>query len=83
MPEHTPYQKQIIKNYYKRRDDIMLQRLHEMITDLFLAEGKKRAQLWGRIADALEKLEVTRAKIDKIIEQDDPAQLAELLKEIE
>ena len=33
----------------------MLQRLGELVTDLFLAEGKAKARLWKRVAEILEK----------------------------
>ena len=48
MAEHTPYQRKIIERYYKNLDGITLQRLSELATDLYLAEGKKRDRLWSR-----------------------------------
>ena len=58
MPKRSGYQERAIKNYYKNRDAIMLQRLGELVTDLYLAEGKSRARVWQRITGALEKLEI-------------------------
>jgi hypothetical protein len=58
----------------------MLQRLGEMVTDLYLAEGKARARLWKRIAAALEKLEVPASRIEHLVETDNPALVADLLK---
>ncbi len=42
MADHTPYQRKIIERYYKNFDAIKCQRLAELATDLYLAEGKKR-----------------------------------------
>jgi hypothetical protein len=50
MAEQSRYQQNIIKNYYQNREAISLQRLQETVTDLYLAQGKKRAQQWKRAA---------------------------------
>ena len=80
MAKRSSYQKRVIKDYYQNRDAIMLQRLGEMVTDLYLAEGKKRAGIWKRIVVALEKLKVPPARIEHLVQSDNPALVAELLK---
>ena len=80
MAKRSPHQQRIIRDYYKNRDAIMLQRLGEMVTDLYLAEGKARARLWKRLARALEKLEVPAARIEHIVESDNPSLVADLVK---
>ena len=77
--EHTPYQTQIIKRYYKNREDIAAQRLSELTTELYLAEGKKRLQVWKRIIAALTHLGVPPEKIEQMVNADDPVKLAELI----
>ncbi len=77
----TPYQDKIIKRYYDNRDDIMKQKLGDMVADLYLAEGKKRAQLWKRIVAALENLKVPAARIEHLLASDNPALLAKFLEE--
>ena len=43
--DRTPYQENIIKRYYENKPEIMLQKLSELATELYLAETpKKRAQ---------------------------------------
>ena len=81
MPDYTPYQEKIIKRYYDNRSDIMQQKLAEMATDLYLADGKKRANLWKRVAAALTNLGVSQNRIDHIVASDNPALLAQLLEE--
>ena len=82
MPERSRYQQRVIRNYYQNQDAIMLQRLGEMVTDLYLAEGKARAKLWERAAGALEKLKVPAPQIKKITGSDNPALLANLVQQL-
>jgi hypothetical protein len=80
MAKRSPHQTRIIRDYYKNRDAIMIQRLGEMVTDLYLAEGKARARLWTRIRQALENLEVPPERIEHLVASDNPALVADLLK---
>ncbi len=81
MQERTPHQEKIIKRYYENRDGIMQQKLAEMTTDLYLAEGKKRAQIWKRVVAALTNLGISQERIDHLVASDNPALLAKLLEE--
>lgn len=78
--ERTPYQEGIIKRYYNNRDDIMWGKLSDMVADLYLAEGKKRAQLWKRIVTALENLKIPQPRIDHLVASDNPAMLARFIE---
>jgi len=80
MAKRSPHQQRIIRDYYKNRDAIMLQKLGEMVTDLYLAEGKARERLWKRVVQALEKLEVPAARIEHLVQSDNPSLVADLLK---
>ncbi len=80
--QHSKYQQKIIKNYYDNRGAISLQRLSELVTDLYLAEGKARETKWKQAVGALEKLEIPKKQIDHLREQDNPALLARLVEEI-
>ncbi|MDR2345428.1 MAG: hypothetical protein LBE18_05125 [Planctomycetaceae bacterium] len=79
MSYRTPYQEKVIKRYYENRDDIMTNKLAMLITDLYLSEGKKRQQIWKRIAAALTNLKVPQSQIDHLISQDNPALLAKYI----
>ena len=87
MAEHSKYQQNIIKNYYENRENIALQRVQELVTELFLSEGKKRTTQWERLEKHLLKLDFKQETIDALREKDDPqlvAKLAERLgKELE
>jgi hypothetical protein len=82
MQKRSAYQERVIRNYYQNRDTIMLQRLGELVTDLFLAEGKAKAKLWKRVAEILEKLSVPKDQIQHLIRSDNPALVANLLKKL-
>jgi hypothetical protein len=82
MPERSPYQERVIRNYYRNQGAIKLQKLEEMVTDLYLAEGKARAKLWERAAAALEKVGVPKSRIDHVVKSDDPRLLASLVKQL-
>jgi hypothetical protein len=82
MPKRTAYQEKIIRNYYKNQDDIMLQKLGELVTDLYLAEGKAKSKVWDRIAAALKNLKIPETQIDHLVRADNPALVANLLQEL-
>ncbi len=83
MPDFTPYQQKIIQRYYDNQGTIQRQRLAELVSDLFLAEGKKRQKAWVAAAAAMQKLGVPQSRIDHLIKQNNPALVAELVKELE
>ena len=82
MAELTRYQQSIVKRYYENLDTALVQRLGEQVTDLYLAEGKKRAKLWESIAKSLVKVGVPQKRIDHVVASDDARQLATLLQEL-
>lgn len=62
MPDLTSHQKKIVNRYYERKDEIMLTRLQELVTELYLAEtDKKRQALWKRAEQAMTNLKVPAA----------------------
>jgi len=79
---HSKHQQKIIKGYYDNREAISLQRLSELVTDLYLAEGKARETKWKQAARALEKLGLKPDRIAKLREQDNPALLAKVVEEM-
>lgn len=80
--EYTFHQERIIRNYYQNQQAIMIQRLGEIVGELYLAEGKARQRLWKRAAAALEKLQVPASRIQHLVQTDNPTFLANLLQEL-
>ncbi len=82
MTERTKHQQKIIRNYYENRDSIALQRVQELVTELYLSEGKKRQKYWESLRLHLGKLGVKEATIDNMVQQDDPQLVAQLVQKL-
>ena len=77
MPDFTRHQKKIIERYYNRRDEIMLGKLQEIVTELYLAETEtKRDQLWKRAEKAMKALKIPQSVAEHIVTQAKPEILA-------
>jgi len=83
MTDFTPYQQKIIKRYYDHQDILQLQRLGELVSELYLSTGKKRQGVWTRIVSAMQKLGVPASRIDHLLQQDKAELVAQLVKELE
>ena len=83
LDDYTPYQQKIIKRYYGNNDTLQRQRLAELVSELYLADGGKRQRAWKAAAAAMQKLGVPQSRIDHVVKQDDPALLAQVVKELE
>ncbi len=82
MAEFTKYQQKVVQRYYDHRDDIALQRVQELITELYLAEGKKRAKHWESLALHLGKLGVKPDVIAHLRKEDKPELAATLVSKL-
>ena len=76
-------QQKIIKRYYDNIDTIALQRLADLVGELYLSEGKKREKAWQSVLKAMEKLEVPKSRVEHLMAQKNPLLLAELVKELQ
>ena len=57
--DRSNYQKKVISNYYDNLDNIMLTKLQELATELYLADSKAKAdKLWDRVEKAMIKLKI-------------------------
>ena len=66
--EKTSYQRAVINQYYDNLDTIMLTKLSELVTELYLAETKAKSdKLWERVQKAMVKLKVKPAIIAHIM----------------
>lgn len=82
MEKRSKYQQKAIKNYYQNRDAIALQRAQELVTELYLTEGKARQRHWKTLATHLAALDIKQAQIDHLLEQDNPELVATLIQEL-
>ena len=83
MADFTPHQQKIIKRYYDNQDVLQLQRLAELVGELYLSKGKKRQGVWTRIVAAMQKLGVPASRIEHLQQQDKAELVAEVVKELE
>ena len=80
--EYSAYQKTVISGYYDNLDTIMLQKLGELVTELYLADTKtKKDRLWQRAHKAMVKLKVKPAIIEHIMQKQDVEILAKNLQD--
>lgn len=76
---YSKFQQNVIRRYYENADSIGLQRSQELVTELYLAEGKKRQKVWDSLEKSLEKAGISKVQISRLREKDDPALVAQLL----
>jgi len=83
--EFTEYQKAVVSGYYRNLDMIMLQKLSELVSELYIANAEadqaKQGRLWQRAHKAILKLNVPPAIINHIMEKRDVQILAKNLQD--
>jgi len=80
--QYSGYQKDVISRYYENLDTIMLQKISELVTELYLADTKaKKDRLWERTQKAMEKLKIKPAIIGHIMKTRDVEVLAKNLQD--
>jgi phage-related protein len=80
--DYSNYQLDVISNYYENVDTIMLQKLGELVTELYLADTqKKKDRLWERAHKAMLKLQIPPAIVAHIMQKKDVEILAKNLQD--
>jgi len=77
---YTRYQQSVIRNYYNNKDNVSFQRAQELLTDLYLAEGKKREKVWDSLFVNLERIGVPPDQLKHLRESNNPELIAKLLE---
>ncbi len=81
MGDYSPHQKKIIERYYDNRDGIMLAKLGDIVSELYLAEtDAKLNRLWGRADKAMQALKVPEKLRQHILDGKQPDVLARNLR---
>jgi len=82
MAHFSPHQKKLIENYYNNRDAIMLNKLGDIVTELYLADSNpKRDRLWKRAERAMEALDIPEADRRRVLKTRRADDLARNLRE--
>lgn len=83
MSEYTPHQKRIIKRYYDNQEGIGYQKLTELVSEIYLASGKKLDSLWKQAGTALKRLGLSEQRIEHLLSTRDVHLLANVIKEVD
>ena len=81
--DFSKYQQKVIKNFYENRGQIDAQRLSELVTNLYLAKGKKREKFWKTAEETMQRLKVPPSRIEHVIQSDDPVTLVEIVNDLQ
>ena len=81
MENYSRYQQSVIKNFYKNRDAVSLQRAQELLTELYLAEGKKKVKVWESLFTNLERMGVPADQIEHLRKVRNPELVAKLIEQ--
>jgi hypothetical protein len=80
--EYSAYQSDVISRYYGNLDSIMLQKLGELVSELYLADSNtKKDKLWQRVNKALINLGIKEGLIKHIMDKKDVEILAKNLQD--
>ncbi len=79
--EYSAYQSELISRYYNNMDSIMLQKLSELVSQLYLADDAKKEKLWQRVQKAMSNLGVKEGLARHIMEKKDVEILAKNLQD--
>jgi len=80
--EYTDYQKSVISGYFNNLDAIMLQKVAELVSELYVAETEtQKDRLWQRVLKAMTNLKIPPAIADHIMSQRDVQVLAKNLQD--
>ena len=80
--DYSKYQQDVISRYYENLDVIMLGKLQELVTELYLADSpEKKEQLWQRVHKAMAKLKIKPAIIENIMSKKDVTILAKNIED--
>jgi len=80
--DYTPHQQAIISQYYSQLDTIMLTKLQELVSELYLADSEaKKKRLWEHVEKAMMKLNVPATILQHIMARRDVQVLARNVQE--
>ncbi|MEQ8768254.1 MAG: hypothetical protein RL885_30400 [Planctomycetota bacterium] len=83
MPDYTPYQKGIIKRFYEHRDTLALQKLSEIVSNLYLeTDPKKIDRSWKSVHTQLINAGCQKKYAQTIVEGRDLEELAKVIGEL-
>jgi len=83
MSHHTPHQKGIIKRFYEHRDTLALQKLGEIVSNLYLETSEpKRKRAWKSALTQMKNAGLTEKYAQQIHDERDLDALAKIVTEL-
>ena len=83
MPEHSKFQKGVIKRYYDNRDTIALQKLAEIVGNLYLETSEaKIKRSWKSAHVQMLAAGIHPHQADHILEEQDLGALAKIISDL-
>lgn len=80
--DYSQHQKKVISDYYNNLDTIMLQKLSDLVGELYLTNEKaKKDRLWERVHKAMVQLKTPPAIREHIMQRRDVVVLAKNLQD--
>jgi len=80
--DYSEHQQRIITKYYNQLDTLMLQKLQELVGELYLADtDAKRNRLWQRVQKAMLNLKLPDQTVEHIMAKKDVETLARNLQD--
>ncbi|MEP9409845.1 MAG: hypothetical protein HRF42_00290 [Candidatus Brocadia sp.] len=80
---YTEYQKKVIKNFYENKDLRLIQKLGELVSDLYLETGEKKKETgWKRIKKMLLDLKVHPQEVEYLTKDKNLAVISKKLAEM-
>lgn len=83
MPEYSKYQKGVIKRFYEHRDTLALQKLAEIVSNLYLETSAAKIQrAWKSAHTQLLAAGVHKHQADNILAEQDLGALAKIVSDL-
>lgn len=83
MAEHSKYQKGVIKRFYEHRDTLALQKLGEIVSNLYLETSEaKIKRAWKSAHAQMLAAGVHQHEADHILEEKDLGALAKIVSDL-
>ena len=75
--QYSEYQKKVIRSYYDNSNNIKIQKLSELVSNMYIETSeKKKNQGWKKIKKLLLDLKVTEYQTERIIAEKDLEKLS-------
>ncbi len=80
---YTPYQQKIIRNFYENKDLRLIQKLGDLVSDLYIETNeKKKDSGWKKIKDILTDLKVHPNEVEFLTKDKNLAVISKKLAEM-